>query len=193
MPTLDQNIKRLADRLPDLIKQMVQEVETIMAGILGTTMGNRELSDAYRSGASNNAFDSSTRRNTGDKLRIASGRLIQSFTRNKEGNENELVISANRVTLKVATSIPYAAIHEYGGTIKHPGGTAYFVRDGRAVFVSKAKDDGSYRKTKAHDIPMPARPYLNPAMKKLEMEFLPVLMDDVAKRMQLILGGAYDA
>lgn len=61
--------------------------------------------------------------------------------------------------------VEYARIHELGGVIKHPGGTPYFTgEDGKAVFVSlndpRAAD---LPKTAAHDITIPARPYLRPA------------------------------
>lgn len=193
MPNADKNLKAVADRLPDIIKDGVQEMELVISGLIATQMGERALSDAYRSGASDNAFDNSTRRNTGEKLRIASGRLVQSFTRNKPDNENQLVVTDSRVTLRIASTVPYAAIHEFGGTINHPGGTAYFVRDGRAVFVSKAKDDGSYRKTKPHAIPMPARPYLAPAIAKFDAEYLPKILDEMAVKIGKVMEGGYNA
>ncbi len=60
----------------------------------------------------------------------------------------------------------YALIQELGGTIKHPGGTPYFIdADTKlAVFVSrKAPGAGDLPKTKPHDITLPARPALRPA------------------------------
>ena len=62
----------------------------------------------------------------------------------------------------------YAAIHQFGGTIKHPGGTPYFVgEDGLAKFVSIRKaaqifaQSGSrLNLTAPHGIPVPARPYM---------------------------------
>lgn len=58
---------------------------------------------------------------------------------------------------------PYAAIHENGGTINHPGShakpggvLAWHARDGEAVFA---------RSTKPHTIEMPARPFLKPSVK----------------------------
>lgn len=59
--------------------------------------------------------------------------------------------------------VPYAKIHEFGGTINHPGGTAYFMSSelGRAVFVSNASAlaDGLPR-TRPHAIQMPERSYM---------------------------------
>lgn len=62
--------------------------------------------------------------------------------------------------------VPYAKIHEFGGTINHPGGTAYFVSSelGRAVFVSNASAMADrLPRTKPHSIPMPERSYMRSA------------------------------
>lgn len=55
----------------------------------------------------------------------------------------------------------YAAIHQFGGTIKHPGGTAYKLDEKRwASFVRNDDADDKMARTGAHDIVIPARPYL---------------------------------
>ena len=72
---------------------------------------------------------------------------------------------AGVLKVHVTSSAPYAAIHEFGGTINHPGGTPYFMRDGLAVFVGKS-GHGAYHGlplTKPHKITMPDRPYMRPA------------------------------
>lgn len=66
---------------------------------------------------------------------------------------------------EVVSKAPYAAIQEFGGTIKHPGGTPYFMRNGKPVFVSKS-GAGAFHglpTTEPHDITLPARPYMRPA------------------------------
>lgn len=61
----------------------------------------------------------------------------------------------------VGTNKKYAAIHHFGGTVKHPGGTPYIVTDKGATFLKK---DGNYPKntkfTEPHEIKIPARPFL---------------------------------
>lgn len=53
-----------------------------------------------------------------------------------------------------------AAVHEYGKTIKHPGGTPFtFVEGGRAVFLKKG-DARATGITKPHDIVIPPRPFM---------------------------------
>lgn len=72
--------------------------------------------------------------------------------------------------VEVSSNAPYARIHEFGGVINHPGGTPYFIgKDGKAVFVSKS-GYGAYHNlpvTKPHEIVMPERPYMRPAVAKV--------------------------
>lgn len=81
------------------------------------------------------------------------------------------VIEASRgdAAAKVGTNVEYARIQEFGGTVKHPGGTPYlftsFAHHGGVTFLRK---DGRYprgtRFTRPHKIRIPARPYLYPAL-----------------------------
>lgn len=60
---------------------------------------------------------------------------------------------------------PYAGIHEFGGVINHPGGTAYIFIGGRMVFVKKERATSSavhLPLTRPHTIKIPARPYIRP-------------------------------
>lgn len=72
----------------------------------------------------------------------------------------------------VTADAEYSAIHEFGGTIRHPGGTPYFMRDGLAVFVSKSGQGAFHHLpvTKPHDIVMPARPFMRPARDRMKPE-----------------------
>lgn len=66
-------------------------------------------------------------------------------------------------------NVPYARIQEYGGTIHHPGGTAYFISAllGRAFFVSNASAiAASLPRTKPHDIPIPERSYMRSSLRE---------------------------
>ena len=97
-------------------------------------------------------------------------------------------ISTGPLTAEVQSKAPYAVIHEYGGTIKHPGGTPYFINsEGMAVFVSNTGQGAFHglKKTKPHDIKMPERPYMRPAAKKMKpvvAEHVRVILDAVLKR-----------
>lgn len=61
----------------------------------------------------------------------------------------------------VGTNVKYAAIHNFGGTIKHPGESPFIMTDDGIIFMKK---DGKYpegtRFTKKHDIKMPKREYM---------------------------------
>ncbi|MBI5646675.1 MAG: phage virion morphogenesis protein [Ignavibacteriae bacterium] len=62
----------------------------------------------------------------------------------------------------MSSHLVYAAIHQYGGTIQHPGGTPYIIGEGgMAKFLRK---DGNYppgvQFTAPHPIPIPARPFI---------------------------------
>lgn len=66
-------------------------------------------------------------------------------------------------------SVKYARIHEYGGTINHPGGTAYFVSYaggvGGVTFVSNKSGLSEHLpRTKPHTITMPERSFLRSAL-----------------------------
>ena len=58
--------------------------------------------------------------------------------------------------------IPYAKIHEYGGQINHPGGTAYMFIQGRVQFVSNvvALSKSWLPRTGPHVISIPERSYM---------------------------------
>lgn len=73
----------------------------------------------------------------------------------------------DRGVAQVGSPTVYAPIHEYGGTIHHPGGTAYFFRphSDLAVFLSNQKAGNQpFPRTKPHIITIPARPWLRPAL-----------------------------
>lgn len=56
------------------------------------------------------------------------------------------------------------AVHEFGATINHPGGTPYFIKeDGLAQFVSKEKGS-KLPKTKPHQIIIPSRSFLRDSL-----------------------------
>ena len=81
----------------------------------------------------------------------------------------------------ISSNLPYSAIHQFGGTIKHPGGTRYqVIGSGMAVFVSNAFSGPTTGVTKPHDIPRPARPYIPmDADGNLQAEASAAIYDDV--------------
>lgn len=67
----------------------------------------------------------------------------------------------------VGSALEYARIHEYGGTINHPGGTPYRFIAGRIVFLRKIIGAGKNTSvTNPHKITIPARPYFRPSVER---------------------------
>lgn len=87
-------------------------------------------------------------------LNRVTGQLIRSVFVDQPTEEGDGIV----VTFG-SRGVPYAAIHEFGGTIKHPGGTHYFIKDdGTAVFVRKTIGGSlGLPVTRPHDIKIPAR------------------------------------
>ncbi len=71
--------------------------------------------------------------------------------------------------IMIKSNMPYAGIHNEGGTIKHPGGTAYKVINKKAVFVSNKTAKGKgFKRTKLHNIEIPKRQFVGNHQKLTE-------------------------
>lgn len=109
-------------------------------------------------------------------LLVASGRLRRSIQVNR----------MSRQYVTVGTDVPYAAIHNDGGTIDHPGGTAYVVREGRAIWISNRRAQGkNYPRTKPHQITIPRRRFLGKSKlleKRIVMMIEKKLLDRLPKK-----------
>jgi len=76
------------------------------------------------------------------------------------------VLSRTENSVSVGTTLPYARIHNEGGTINHPGGTAFFKKKGKICFVSNraagklATEGHKLPRTRAHAIRIPQRKFL---------------------------------
>lgn len=89
-------------------------------------------------------------------LMVQSGRLRRSIKVQE--------VSARSVT--VGTDVIYAKIHNEGGEIDHPGGTAYIVKDGKAIFITNKKAESEkangreLKRTGPHKIKIPRRQFI---------------------------------
>ena len=101
---------------------------------------------------------------SGDPLHRRSGRLSGSVHPFDDSTPDSVSAGAAG-----GAGVPYAKIHEYGGTIHHPGGTAFFISQllgGRAFFVSNASAiAASLPRTKPHDITIPERSYMRSGLR----------------------------
>jgi len=86
-------------------------------------------------------------------LFVRSGDLYRSFTKGNPAN----ILKSTGKGVEFGSKVPYAAIHEYGGVINHPGTKNGF---GKGIPIPP------------HTINMPARPYLAPALKAFEADGL---------------------
>jgi phage gpG-like protein len=89
---------------------------------------------------------------TGGSLLQKTGRLRRSI---------KYVIIGNVIIF--TSNAPYAEIHNEGGIIQHPGGTAYYYnkKRGESIWVSNRKAQGkNYPRTKPHKIEIPQRQFI---------------------------------
>lgn len=87
-------------------------------------------------------------------LMVRSSKLMNSI--------RPVLVTPERIRIRAGSpQVPYAQIHQEGGTINHPGGTPYFFdkAKNKAVFVSK-KNGANLPVTKPHKITMPRRQYM---------------------------------
>lgn len=104
---------------------------------------------------------------SGQVLHVVSGDLRASIF------SKPIQESGDTITGYVASSgdVKYAAIHEFGGTIPHPGGTPYMNFQGQTFFVSLANAKNlNLPVTKAHAIPMPQRSFMRSALADMSQE-----------------------
>jgi phage gpG-like protein len=91
-------------------------------------------------------------------LHVRSGSLLNSV-------QKDIQVSGNTVTGRIGPeNIPYAAIHEYGGTIP-----ARRIEPRNAKALRWAGSNGQFWFSKGHDMPsvqIPARPYMQPALEE---------------------------
>jgi phage gpG-like protein len=101
-----------------------------------------------------------------DVLHVRTGNLRRSII------NMPVQASDTEISGRVASdgSVAYGAIHEYGGMIHHPGGTAYmFFGDEGVRFISNAaaaKMEAILGRTKPHNIPIPERSFMRSALRE---------------------------
>lgn len=145
------DVNAVLNRLHDIAAGVLKQAPYMMQGFIGTNMTRTSAKDAKAGLGRNNT----------NVLRMVSGRLFQSF--NPSNTENISIInkSGDEITLTYGSKVPYAAIHEYGGTINHPGSSKF------QVFTIGNKTIRT-NFTEAHSITIPKRPYLAPAVKEMQ-------------------------
>ena len=79
------------------------------------------------------------------------------------------------------TNAALGAVHEFGADINHPGGTSYGFASKAAAdrnevrFLKTGKGYAELGVTKAHEINIPARPWLNPGVNSGNLEYVRII------------------
>ena len=141
--------------LPEIRADILRRVPVELQMFIGLEMHKTKLTKDKKI---------SKEKNTTNILFVRSGNLFRSFTK---GNPFNILKDTGR-GIEFGSKLPYAAIHEYGGDINHPGTKNGF---GKGIEIP------------AHRIDMPKRSYLAPAIKAFEEQALEQL---VIKSMQPI-------
>lgn len=128
----------------------------------------REMPERLRDELRNAIFDDLlklqkyvvTKELAGQALKRVTGTLAASVTPYMGIDEPGAVIGI------LGANTPYARILEYGGSFKHPGGTAYLPTEGGYEFISNAAADAlpNLPRTKPHFITIPTHAYMRPAL-----------------------------
>lgn len=174
--TVDEYVRRIQGRFEAEVKDAldVERLQTILAARISDNYGETNRTPKY------------PRNPTGKTLQMVKGALFRAATIYRaKGNRSRY--EKQGTTYKFVwgidlETIPYARIHELGGTIEHPGGTPYRVIGGRAIFVSKANGAG-LPTTKPHNIEMPARPYIGPSMKAFNEIDMKKIIEQLERRL----------
>lgn len=108
---------------------------------------------------------------SGQVLNVRTGNLRRSIQR-------RLTVDPSAVYGYVYSSgdVKYAAIHEFGGIIQHPGGTAYITRYGAGIgatrWISNSNPLAAHlKRTRPHPIPMPERSYLRSGLRDKSAQY----------------------
>lgn len=122
---------------------------------------------------------------TGRAKEKASGEVLNPRSGTLRGKIHTVQEAMGNGTVRqlVGLSLKYARIHEYGGTIKHPGSTKFqawmgqgagftfnarTLKGGYAIVHKSSVTDWIYTKgTRPHDIVIPERSYLRSSLKEL--------------------------
>jgi phage gpG-like protein len=178
----------IVDEIIKIIKDEWQRMPDALSLYISDNLGEDIGAETFRKGQEPRKLRAARNPSKGrGSLRQVSGDLFRATQPGGRGNINQLKVLNGQFELTYGIDvkeIPYANIHEYGGTIKHPGGTKYFFNeDDQIVFLPKTAR--RFRGiTKPHDIRIPARPYLKPGIQDFEREEIPKVLRRIDKRIR---------
>lgn len=148
--TFGSKLARVYATFEDLRPIMPEIAEIIDSSVQENFMVGGRFGNANEMGGGTNRWNVSqrARRQHGQTL-VDTGRMRASF---------QVTITDDGIA--IGSNVRYAAAQHYGVDIDHPGGTPFAMIGGIPTFLKK---DGNYppgtRFTKAHKIPLEARPW----------------------------------
>lgn len=106
----------------------------------------------------------------------------RNLLQNKGHLRKSIKYTANQHSITFYSNLPYAAIHNHGGTIAHPGGTAYFYnkKKKQTIWISNRKASDKHKRTKPHNIDIPQRQFIG-EHKTLENEIAKLIESEIIK------------
>lgn len=122
-----------------------------------------------------------TQKLSGQVLKRRTGTLAASVT------PGPIMEEANAIIGTIGPNTPYARLLEYGGTVKHPGGTAYLVDKDGTHFISNdtaSRLGVNLPRTRAHDIPVAAHSYMRSGLADMRQ----TILDDLQQAARRALG-----
>ncbi len=171
----DERIKMLQTTFAGFMKQAKQEFPLVMQAYINENLHSSPANPA--------AF------NTTDTLYTRSGALVRSFIAGQKGNIFQGTADERGLQLTYGSSLPYAAIQEFGGTIQAtPRMIGYFWAMHKntqlnffKVLALAAKKNGGFR--------LKPRPYLMPAVRKYEKDGIQYLERSLTVFLQGVWNG----
>lgn len=178
----------MAVRVLQLAKTFMQETPYQLWVYTVEQLGQDIGAGAFRNTGKGKALSLRPPRNTTKQLRFVTNKLGNALEPKSKGNITKVGVKDGMLEVEYGVNldvVPYARIHELGGTINHPGGTPYKMIDGRATFLSlRNPESKDLPRTRAHDIKIEARPYLKPGFIEWQKKEYPRFLSRLAKLLQ---------
>lgn len=123
---------------------------------------------------------------SGQVLQVKTGALRSSIYYRMEESKEQVV----GIVYAPLSQVPYAGIQEYGGTINHPGGTAYFISGrsggeyvaGGPTFVANRSGIAyALPRTRPHVIKIPERSFMRSSLDDRKSNIVNALQDAVVR------------
>jgi phage gpG-like protein len=152
---------RARNQWPQYDKAQARKFSKDLPRLVGNTILNFTLDRWARQGWQDEGFQPWKERGKLDRQDRRSGQSSRALLVKTGALRRSIrIVRISEAQVTVGSDIPYARIHNEGGDIQHPGGTAYIVKKGKAIWVSNAKASSRMKRTKPHKITIPERRFI---------------------------------